>query len=190
MESAVSSERRPSARPGSVWINASKLDRMRGHPHSWLVVLVLGILTSGTKGSLSQNCSEYYDKGGQSSKTPDAARWCSEGTYWTFPSPSNAGQNVSLFTRCTAGADLTSDDGKTVLISHGFPTSTFDWMDVVAELEGNGFRTCAVDYVGFGFSEKPRAPFVYSMFDQAAALHAFATSKGITNFTLATHDSK
>jgi len=148
------------------------------------IILLMARVGAAT---LTQTCREYYSS---TVGAPKATKWCNEGEYWSFSSPSNGGQEVSLFTRCTADPDGTAEwgDGKTTIISHGFPTSSFDWQDVVGELEQNGWRACAIDFVGFGFSEKPRSPFVYSMYDQAAALHAFIKGKSITNFTLASHD--
>ena len=137
-----------------------------------------------------ENCSEYFAASPSLERSsPEAAKWCRDGEYFPFKSRSNPSfpGNISLFSRCTPGSDTTLADGKSVLISHGWPTSSFDWAEVTAELETNGYRVCALDFAGFGFSDKP-ASFVYSMFDQAEALHEYATWKGLANFTLATHD--
>jgi len=41
-----------------------------------------------------------------------------------------------------------------VVLVHGFPTSSVDWFDVAALLSDR-FRVCAMDFPGFGFSDKP-----------------------------------
>jgi pimeloyl-ACP methyl ester carboxylesterase len=44
--------------------------------------------------------------------------------------------------------------GEALLLIHGFPTSSYDWHRVWAEL-GARFRLVAPDMLGFGFSDKP-----------------------------------
>ena len=41
-----------------------------------------------------------------------------------------------------------------LLLIHGWPTSSIDWFDVAGELSA-GFRVCALDFPGYGFSDKP-----------------------------------
>lgn len=43
----------------------------------------------------------------------------------------------------------------TVLILHGFPSSSFDWRHVLPALEEE-FRVILLDFPGFGCSAKPR----------------------------------
>jgi pimeloyl-ACP methyl ester carboxylesterase len=42
-----------------------------------------------------------------------------------------------------------------LLLIHGWPTSSIDWSGVVGQLSA-GFRVCALDFPGYGFSGKPR----------------------------------
>jgi pimeloyl-ACP methyl ester carboxylesterase len=42
-----------------------------------------------------------------------------------------------------------------LLLVHGFPTSSIDWFDA-AERFSERFRVCALDFPGYGFSDKPR----------------------------------
>ena len=42
-----------------------------------------------------------------------------------------------------------------LLLVHGFPTSSIDWYEVVDRL-AERFRVCALDFPGYGFSDKPR----------------------------------
>ena len=46
--------------------------------------------------------------------------------------------------------------GEALLLLHGFPTSSWDWKQLWSEL-GREAQVIAFDYVGFGFSSKPRA---------------------------------
>ena len=53
----------------------------------------------------------------------------------------------------------------TLLLLHGFPTSSYDWQSLWQRLT-NHFHVIAADMIGFGFSSKPM-PYPYSIFDQA-----------------------
>lgn len=44
-------------------------------------------------------------------------------------------------------------DGPLLLFLHGFPSSSYDWKQVVPLLPGSG--AVAFDFLGFGLSEKP-----------------------------------
>jgi pimeloyl-ACP methyl ester carboxylesterase len=41
-----------------------------------------------------------------------------------------------------------------LLLIHGWPTSSIDWFEVVGQLSER-FRVCALDFPGYGFSDKP-----------------------------------
>jgi pimeloyl-ACP methyl ester carboxylesterase len=63
--------------------------------------------------------------------------------------------------------------GEPLLLLHGFPTSSWDWRHVWDEL-ARQYHVVALDYVGFGFSDKPSdGPYsVFAYADQAEALLA------------------
>lgn len=66
----------------------------------------------------------------------------------------------------TGSSSPAEDAAKPVLVLlHGFPTSSFDWLRVWDALAAR-FRLLAPDFLGFGFSDKPR-PHNYSIFEQA-----------------------
>jgi pimeloyl-ACP methyl ester carboxylesterase len=46
-------------------------------------------------------------------------------------------------------------DAPVVLLIHGWPTSSIDWFEV-ADLLSARFRVCALDFPGYGFSDKPQ----------------------------------
>ena len=64
----------------------------------------------------------------------------------------------SIFVRSGEG------DGPTVLLLHGYPSSSFDYRNVIPHLVGRAWVT--LDFLGFGLSDKPR-PHRYSLFEQA-----------------------
>jgi pimeloyl-ACP methyl ester carboxylesterase len=80
--------------------------------------------------------------------------------------------------------------GATLLIAHGFPTSSFEWSSVIDLLAPHFARVVVFDYVGFGFSDKPVLDSgVYSVPDHADTL-SFVASKLIknNNIELLCHD--
>jgi pimeloyl-ACP methyl ester carboxylesterase len=56
------------------------------------------------------------------------------------------------------------DPGPTLLLLHGYPSSSYDYRAVVPHLSGRAWLT--LDFLGFGLSAKPR-PHRYSLFEQA-----------------------
>ncbi len=60
-------------------------------------------------------------------------------------------------------------DGPLLLFVHGFPSSSYDWRFLLAELGEP--RSLAFDCLGFGLSEKPRGK-DYSLFEQADIVEA------------------
>jgi pimeloyl-ACP methyl ester carboxylesterase len=60
------------------------------------------------------------------------------------------------------------DEGEyaeTIVILHGYPTSSYDYSRVLPELTKH-FRVVIHDHLGFGFSDKPDS-LTYSLIDQA-----------------------
>ena len=55
-------------------------------------------------------------------------------------------------------------DGPTLLLLHGYPSSSYDYRKVVPHLAGRAWLT--LDFLGFGLSDKPR-PHRYSLLEQA-----------------------
>src|SRR5689334_5708872 len=55
-------------------------------------------------------------------------------------------------------------DGPTIVLLHGFPSSSYDFRMVVPHLAGRAWLT--MDFLGFGLSDKPR-PHHYSLLEQA-----------------------
>ncbi len=76
--------------------------------------------------------------------------------------------------------------GPAVLLLHGFPTSCYDWRGVMDGLSA-GYRCLAFDFPGYGLSDKPAA-YSYSLFQQADVVEALASSLGIAEAHVVSHD--
>lgn len=113
------------------------------------------------------------------------AEWQSGGTEfrWRSSTPVNNGQEVGLFTR-RAGRP-----GAPALVCvHGFPTSSIDFFALAAELRSE-FEIYTVDFPGYGLSDKPPAPYVYSLYDDARLLvHLITEVWRLEDYRILTHD--
>lgn len=74
----------------------------------------------------------------------------------------------------------------TLVILHGYPTSTFDYYKVFSELAAK-FRIVMHDHLGFGFSDKPKNA-SYSLIDQADRALSLWKSLGLKKVILFAHD--
>jgi pimeloyl-ACP methyl ester carboxylesterase len=77
-------------------------------------------------------------------------------------------------------------DGPALLLLHGFPTSCYDWRGVIDELSGER-RCVALDFPGFGLSDKPVA-YSYSLFQQADIVEGVARALDIERCDVVSHD--
>jgi pimeloyl-ACP methyl ester carboxylesterase len=113
------------------------------------------------------------------------AHWRDHGTQfrWRSSTPANDGAEVTVFSRrCgTRGAPA-------LVCVHGFPTSSIDYFALARELESD-FDIFVLDFPGYGFSDKPPAPYVYSLYDDARLLiHAITHEWQLTEFRMLAHD--
>ena len=77
-------------------------------------------------------------------------------------------------------------DGPLIVLLHGFPSSSYDWRPVLERRPG--WNVLALDFLGFGLSEKPRNH-VYSLSWQADLTeHLIAEESGAAPALLAAHD--
>jgi pimeloyl-ACP methyl ester carboxylesterase len=60
-------------------------------------------------------------------------------------------------------------DGPTIVLLHGFPSSSYDFRAVLPHLSGRAWLT--MDFLGFGLWDKPR-PHRYSLLEQADLVEA------------------
>lgn len=111
--------------------------------------------------------------------------WHSSGTElsWRSTTEANEGQAVTVFLR------RYGKPGAPALVCvHGFPTSSIDFFALAREL-GEDFEIFALDFPGYGVSDKPPAPYVYSLYDDARLL-VYAISKvwKLNEYRMITHD--
>lgn len=97
----------------------------------------------------------------------------------------------SVFVRSAPG------EGPTVLLLHGFPSSSFDYREVVTELAGRSWVT--LDFLGFGLSDKPRwagaqrpgsrrRPRTYSLLEQADLVQQVLAETTTGPVSMVAHD--
>ncbi|XP_073185009.1 mesoderm-specific transcript homolog protein isoform X1 [Lepidochelys kempii] len=77
--------------------------------------------------------------------SPALHSWRASGRYFTY-------KTQNIFYRDSSGALGSSD---IVVLLHGFPTSSYDWYKIWEGLTQRFHRVIALDFVGFGFSDKP-----------------------------------
>lgn len=73
-----------------------------------------------------------------------------------------------------------------ILLLHGYPTSSWDW-ELLWPLLTQDYRLIALDFLGFGFSEKPY-PYQYDIREQADIVEALVAKLGLQQFHLLAHD--
>src|SRR5256714_2573 len=96
----------------------------------------------------------------------------------------NAGELVEIgghrvFARSAEG------EGAPILLLHGYPSSSYDWRDVMGLLVDRPVTT--FDFLGFGLSDKPR-DHVYSLTAQADLAEAMGRRCGDRPIVLVAHD--
>lgn len=111
--------------------------------------------------------------------------WRSGGTElsWTSTTAANAGAEVTVFTRRsgTPGAPA-------LVCVHGFPTASIDFLALTREL-GADFDIYLLDFPGYGLSDKPTAPYVYSLYyDARLLINAITEHWRLSDYMMLTHD--
>ncbi|NXK42278.1 MEST protein, partial [Piprites chloris] len=111
--------------------------------------------------------------------SPPLRSWRASGTFFTY-------KDRNIFYRDSSGAVGSSD---VVILLHGFPTSSYDWSKIWEGLTQRFHRVIALDFLGFGFSDKPR-PHRYSIFEQANVVEGLTRHLGLQNhrINLLAHD--
>ena len=117
--------------------------------------------------------------------SPLAEAWYRSGEYfeWSSTTRNNEGRRVNVFYR-TFG----SRSNPALVILHGYPTSSFDFREMIPFLEEDYF-VAVLDFPGFGFSDKPRDGYSYMLEDDAQLVDYFVREiVGLSRFHLMTHD--
>jgi pimeloyl-ACP methyl ester carboxylesterase len=111
-----------------------------------------------------------------------ADAWRDRGGYFSWRPSGGDAAEVQCF-----HVELGDPDSPAIVLVHGFPTSSVDWVEV-AELLADRFRVCAMDFPGFGFSDKPLG-WGYSLNRDAEVLDYFVTEVlGLESMVLYAHD--
>jgi pimeloyl-ACP methyl ester carboxylesterase len=118
------------------------------------------------------------------SDQPRLKRWLNSGHFFEF-------QDAKIFFRDSTDDKIESfisrKDKPILVLLHGFPSSSFDWLPIWQVL-GRSFRLIAPDFIGFGFSDKPQA-FEYSLIAQADLVASLLSHLQITsNIHILSHD--
>jgi len=111
-----------------------------------------------------------------------AETWREQGSSFTWRPSSGAAAEVEVF-----HVELGDPSAPALVLVHGFPTSSVDWIDV-AERLSDRFRVCAMDFPGFGFSDKPLG-WGYSLDRDAEVLeHYVSEVLGLESMVMLAHD--
>jgi pimeloyl-ACP methyl ester carboxylesterase len=78
-----------------------------------------------------------------------ADEWRSRGRYFSWQPAHEDAASVNVF-----HVELGEPEAPVLLLIHGWPTSSIDWSAIAGELSAR-FRVCALDFPGYGFSDKP-----------------------------------
>ena len=81
---------------------------------------------------------------------PRAEDWRSRGGHFSWRPAAENACPVEIF-----HVELGDPGAPVLLLIHGWPTSSIDWFDVAGQLSAR-FRVCALDFPGYGFSDKPQ----------------------------------
>jgi pimeloyl-ACP methyl ester carboxylesterase len=104
---------------------------------------------------------------------PESVRAWRDGGRW-ISTPSG-----QLFVRSAPGT------GPTVVLLHGYPSSSFDYRNVVGQLGSRPWLT--LDFLGFGLSDKPR-PHRYSLLEQADLVQTVVAATTTGPVVVVAHD--
>ncbi len=99
----------------------------------------------------------------------------------------NKGRFISVNQQSVFVIDTEKDSTKeTLVILHGYPTSTYDYYKVLPELSKH-YRVILHDHIGFGFSDKPLG-YSYTLIDQASVALQIWKQLGLLKVILLAHD--
>lgn len=104
--------------------------------------------------------------------SPSLVSWLNKGHYFRY------GPHQIFY--------IDEGEGQPLLILHGYPYSSLEWQSLLPSLTGQ-YRVIAFDYLGMGFSDKPRRHrFTYEEYTGIAK--ALIQSLGVKGIHLLAHD--
>jgi pimeloyl-ACP methyl ester carboxylesterase len=108
--------------------------------------------------------------------------WRDKGSYFSWKPRSGDADEVQIF-----HVEMGDDGAPPLVLVHGFPTSSIDWFEVAEKLSDR-YRVCAMDFPGFGFSDKPLG-WGYSLVRDAEVLEYYiAEVLGLESMIMIAHD--
>jgi pimeloyl-ACP methyl ester carboxylesterase len=111
-----------------------------------------------------------------------ADAWRNRGAHFSWSSARERTASVRIF-----HGEFGDPDAPVLALVHGFPTCSIDWFEVAERLSAR-FRVCALDFPGYGFSDKPRG-WGYSLSRDAELLDYYlAEIVGAKSVVLVAHD--
>lgn len=145
---------------------------------SFMLIAVLNPLDK------SENIGSFYSENPEAG--PDAALWARGGSYFSWPSSlleNSQFPELNIFYR-TFG----NPNNPAIVMIHGWPTSSYDFKELINELE-NDYYIAVIDTPGYGFSDKPKGRYRYSIPDDARLVDYYIKEVlSLNKFTLLTHD--
>ena len=114
--------------------------------------------------------------------TSRAESWLERGGHFSWSPGDASAAAVEVF-----HIELGDPGAPVLLLVHGFPTSSIDWFEVAEQLSSS-FRVCALDFPGYGFSDKPLG-WGYSLARDAELLgHYLSEVVGAESAVVVAHD--
>ncbi|GAB1609498.1 mesoderm-specific transcript homolog protein [Argonauta hians] len=81
----------------------------------------------------------------------------------------------------------TVTNNQTLVCLHGYPTSSYDWVKIHDSLVQSFSRVIFLDFLGFGFSDKPRHH-AYTIGEQADIVSSILEVSGVESYHILSHD--
>ena len=110
---------------------------------------------------------------------PVVHSWAKQGNYFNF-------DGYPIFYYDSIVRDPSAMLKPTLLLLHGYPTSSIDWVHMRDELEQR-FHIIAPDYIGYGLSAKP-VSFRYLISSQVDMIEQIMKSLEVNQFHIMAHD--
>ena len=79
-------------------------------------------------------------------------------------------------------------DGPLVVLCHGFPECWYSWREQLNALAGAGFRAVALDMRGYGASDRPTDPSLYTLLHLVADVAGVVAASGSSSAAVVGHD--
>src|SRR5438034_503089 len=119
-----------------MWFIALDFFRQRKYPMDFILIVIIIILGIVIKKLFTQSINPY--------RFPKIHNWAKQGKYFNF-------DGYPIFYYDSSIRDVSAMSKPTLLLLHGYPTTSIDWLYMRDELEQR-FHIIAPDYIGYGLS--------------------------------------